>query len=388
MRRIILYVLVIAITLMALILAWQFSLSFVLFALSLAVSSALKPSITHVATGLKSRPLALVLVYSAFIGLILVILLFGGQLLLQDLQTAGNDFVRAYNHIKTYWPIDGALFQQALAEQLPSSNELFQAFLSEEGFVTLTQEGGAGQGIFSYLGYAAIIIVLSLYWSADQVRFERLGVSLFPVERRPKALHIWRMVEGGVGAYLRSEFIQSVLAGLVLGVGYWMIGLKYPALLAAWAAIARLIPWFGTLVAIIPFLFIGGFLSFSVLLALLFTILVIVYLKALIEPRVLERRSDNSLLIVLFVIVLWEAYGLIGVLLAPPLATAVQIIMRELYPLFARRYKRELEALIKLRRRLFQLRTEIKDSASSETMQYMNQLQELANQSITYLQKY
>jgi predicted PurR-regulated permease PerM len=275
-----------------------------------------------------------------------------------------------------------------LAGQLPSFNDLFQAFLSEEGFVVLTQEGGAGQGIFSYLGYAAIIIVLSAYWSADQLRFERIGVSLFPVERRPKALHIWRMVEAGVGAYLRSEFIQSVLAGLVLGVGYWMIGLKYPALLAAWAAIARLIPWFGTLVAIIPFLFIGEILSFSVLLAILFTILVILFLKAIIEPRILERKSYNSLLIVLFVIVLGEAYGLIGVFLAPPLATALQIVIRELYPLFARRYTRELRGMIKLRKRLLRLRNEIKDSASSETMQYMNQLQELVNQSITYLQKY
>jgi predicted PurR-regulated permease PerM len=388
MRRIVLYILVIAITLMALIVAWQFSLSFVLFALSLAVSSALKPYITHIADRIKSRPLALALVYSAFVGLILVILLFGGQILLQDLQRAGDDFVRAYNHIKTYWPIEGSLFQQGLAGQLPSFNDLFQAFLSEEGFVVLTQEGGAGQGIFSYLGYAAIIIVLSAYWSADQLRFERIGVSLFPVERRPKALHIWRMVEAGVGAYLRSEFIQSVLAGLVLGVGYWMIGLKYPALLAAWAAIARLIPWFGTLVAIIPFLFIGEILSFSVLLAILFTILVILFLKAIIEPRILERKSYNSLLIVLFVIVLGEAYGLIGVFLAPPLATALQIVIRELYPLFARRYTRELRGMIKLRKRLLRLRNEIKDSASSETMQYMNQLQELVNQSITYLQKY
>jgi predicted PurR-regulated permease PerM len=388
MRRIVWYILITAATLMVLIMSWQFSVSFILFALSLAVSAALKPSINLIALRIKSKPLALGIVYSLLVGLILVILLLGGQFVLQDFQGAADDFVVAYNDLKMDWPINGSIFQQTLAEQLPSSSDLFQAFLSEEGFVILTSDGVPGRGIFTFFGYIVIILVISVYWSADQLRFERVSLSLFRVEHRPKALHIWRMIEGGVGAYLRSEFIQSVLAGLILAVGYWMIGLSYPALLALWAAVARLIPWFGALIAVIPLLVLGGILTFSGLLSILFTVAVIFLLKTILEPRILEQKTYNSLLIILFVIILAEAFGVIGVLLALPLATAVQILLQELYPLFARRYTQELMKVFNLKRRLSIVRSGMKDSSSSEITQYVNQLHELVNQTITYMQKY
>jgi hypothetical protein len=78
----------------------------------------------------------------------------------------------------------------------------------------------------------------------------------------------------------------------------------------------------------------------------------------------------------------------IGVLLAPPLATAVQILLQELYPLFARRYTQELKKVFNLKKRLSIVRNGIKDSSSSEITQYVNQLHELVNQTIIYMQKY
>jgi predicted PurR-regulated permease PerM len=381
-------ILIITVTLIVLILLWQFRLSIVLFALSLAVSAAFQPLIRRIASLTKSKKFALGIVYSTFIGLFLIFTLLGGQLFLQDLQKAAEDFLIAYNRIITDWPLTGSVFQQNLAEQLPSSNELIQAIISEEGLVILTENGGLGQGFFSLLGYFAITIVLSIYWNADQLRFERISISLFPVEHRPKALHIWRAIESGVGAYLRSELLQSVLAGLILGVGYWLLGIRYPAFLALWVATARLIPWFGVLIAIIPLFFMIGNLPISGLLAILFTLIVLIFLRTAIAARLLKYKSNNSLLIVLFVIVLAQAFGVIGVLLAPPLATAVQILLQELYPLFARRYSNELREVFELRRRLSHILKDMKGQGYTESMKLINQLSQLIDQTITYIHKY
>jgi predicted PurR-regulated permease PerM len=253
----------------------------------------------------------------------------------------------------------------------------------------LIVNGWPGQELFSILGYFAIVLVLSIYWSADQLRFERISVNLFPVDMRPKALHIWRAIEKGVGSYLGSELVQGALAGLILGLGYWMIGLRYPALLGLWGAVSRLIPWFGILLAVIPLLFFGGnFLSINGLLAILFAMVVLLLLKNFIEPR-LNQGSKNSLLIVLFVIILAEAFGFIGILLAPPLAVAVQIILRELYPLLAqKRYSLELQEAYRLKKRLSRVRKDIKGPAASEPMQHVNQMYQLVRQTISYMQKY
>jgi predicted PurR-regulated permease PerM len=389
MKQTVWYILVIAFTLVVLILLWQFSISIVLFALSLAVAAALRPIINNLAIRTKSKRLALSLVYSLVIGSILVLLVVGGQLLLKDLQKVTDDFATSYERIKNDWPREESLFRQTLAEQLPSSDDLYQAMTSEQGLLILTEEGGPGQGFFSSFGYIAIILVLSIYWSADQLRFERITVSLFPTDHRPKALHILRTVEKGVGAYLRSELLQSLLAGLILGVGYGLLELRYPVLLAVWGAVVRLIPWFGVLIAILPFMLLGvGSVPFSSFLAVVYTVLVLYLLRTTIEPRVVDQQRNNSLLIVLFVIILAEAFGFIGVLLAPPLAVAVQILLQELYPLFARRYSQELREAFELKKRLSKLRRNVKSSESSEAMRFVNQLYQLVRQTITYMQKY
>ena len=389
MKRVAWHIGVIAITLLILILLWQFSISIVLFALSLAVSSALKPLLNRIAGKIKSKRIALGLVYSGITVGILIFVLVGGQFLLEDVQRATDDFVINYERVKTHWPNSPSSFRQMLGEQLPSSTDLSSALISEEGLSRLIVNGWPGKELFSIFGYFAMILVLSIYWSADHLRFERISVNLFPVEMRPKALHIWRSIEKGVGTYLESEIIQSTLAGLILGLGYWIIGLRYPALLGQWGAIARLIPWFGVLLAVLPLLFFGGsFLSVKGFLAIFFTLTVLILLKKFVEPR-LNQESKNSLLIVLFVIVLAEAFGFIGILLAPPLAVAVQIILRELYPLIAqKRYSLELQEAFKLKKRLSKVRKDIKGPAASEPMQYVNQLYHLVRQTISFMQKY
>ena len=388
MKKAIWYIMVVAATLIALILLWQFSLAILLFALSLAVSAALKPLILRVAGERRSRRFALGTVYSLVFGFVLVLLILGGQFLLQDLQRATDDFAVTYDYIKTEWPRTDSIFKQTLAEQLPSSNDIYQAMTSEEGIITMAGNGGPGKNFFSSFGNIAVVLVLSLYWSADQLRFERISISMFPAEYRPKALKIWRSIETGVGGYIRSEFTQSVLAGLLLWAGYQILGLRYPTLLALWGAVVRLIPWFGVLVAIIPLIFIGGSLTFSSLLSIFYTVIVLLLLKIIIEPRVLKEQRSNSLLIVLFVIVLAQAFGLTGVLLAPPLAVAVQILIQEVFPLFPRRYSEELQEALELKKRLFHVRKFVKNSLSPENMQLVQQLRKLVIQTITYMQKY
>ncbi|MCZ7672142.1 MAG: AI-2E family transporter [Chloroflexi bacterium] len=73
-----------------------------------------------------------------------------------------------------------------------------------------------------------VILFLSLYWSLDRVRFERLWLSLLPPEQRARARDIWQTIESDLGSYIRSEVAQSLLAGLLLGLGYWALGSPTP----------------------------------------------------------------------------------------------------------------------------------------------------------------
>jgi len=388
--RIVRYTVIVVSTLTVLILVWQFSISIVLFLLSLIVAAALRPVISSLTGRYVPKRLALGIVYFLLIAAIVSSLFLISQSFFDELQTATDDFVANYDRAKIDWPQQGTSFQKAVAAQLPPSTELYQVLTSTGGIPVLEGVFGIAQNFFSILSRIALIIVLSLYWTADQFRFERLGLSLLPEEYHSKALHVWRSVETGVGAYLRSEIVQSVLAGVLLWSVYSTMGIRYPTLLAGWGAIARLIPWFGAVIAVLPALFIGIGVSSTIgILATLYTIAILLILELVIEPRFFPRSKYSSLLIVLFVIALAETFGFIGVVLAPPLAVAVQILFQHLYPFTTPTFSAEMsEQVVSIKERLLQLKRRIQNPRNRESLRLIDRLQRLVNQTTEHLQEY
>jgi putative permease len=335
MRRLILSVAIVFATLAGLILLWQFRLAMVLFLLSLATAAAARPATDSLVENGLPRGVAILLVYLA--GLLVLggfLYLISGPFL-KELQQGTDDFVQTYERIKSEWP-QGTAFQQFVASQMPPPDDLYKAIAGERGSMLLQNIIGMAQGFMVVVGQFFIILVLSVYWSADRLHFERLWLSLLPAERRAHARRIWRDLEQGVGAYIRSELLQSLIAGLVLGVGYWIIGLDYPVLLAAIGALLWLIPWLGAVLAVVLPLVAGlGINPLIAAVAVVYTLGVLLVLEALVEPRLFNRGRFSSLLVVFLLIVMTEAYGLLGLILAPPLAASVQILFRHLVRFFS-----------------------------------------------------
>jgi predicted PurR-regulated permease PerM len=176
-----------------------------------------------------------------------------------------------------------------------------------------------------------IILLLSLYWSINQIHFERLWLSLLPAGQRKQARGIWRTIEPDLGAYIRSEVIQSLLAGLLLGLGYWLLGSPYPTLLALIGALAWLVPVVGAPLAVILPLALGLLTSVQLsLFTALYTLVVLIALQIWVEPRLSKRKWNNPILTMVILLAMAETFGLIGMLVTPPLSAVCQILWSRL----------------------------------------------------------
>jgi predicted PurR-regulated permease PerM len=190
---------------------------------------------------------------------------------------------------------------------------------------------GVTLSLVDFISQTILVLVLSLYWSADRVRFERLWLSLLPAEQRVRARTIWGAVETGVGAYIRSELVQSLIAVLVLSVGYTLIGIRYPVLIALTVALLWLVPLVGGLLALVVVLAAGllsGPLAAGGAVALTVALLAVLEMK--VEPRMFDRKSYNAILVLVVMIAMTDAFGLPGLVVAPALAVAIQICIAEL----------------------------------------------------------
>ena len=325
MRRLAWFTSIILGTLAVLFLLWEFRSAVWIFLFSLAAAATFRPPIKQLTKRGLSLSMALLLVYGA------VVLVVGGLLivvsfnLLTELQDLANRFAIGYQHIEVVWP-EGTPLQQAVASRLPTSDTLYDSIMGDNGLSTLPSVLEITSNLAENLTYLVIVLFLGIYWTVDQVRFERLLLSLIPIENRAPAREMWRQIETNVGSYLRSELIQSLLAGLLLGLGYWLIGLQYPTLLALIGAVVWLIPIMGVLLALIPVIIVGVISGLWVgLIAGGYTLLVFWLLEYIIEPRFYDRRRFSSLLLLLVMLALIDAFGLAGLILAPPVAVAIQI---------------------------------------------------------------
>ncbi len=116
---------------------------------------------------------------------------------------------------------------------------------------------------------------------------------------------------------------------MALGIGYWLLGSPYPALLAVTGAIAWMIPVVGGVLALILPLMLGLLSSPQLaVMSVLYTILVLVVLQVSVEPRLFKIKQDNPLLTFVILLAMADAFGLLGIIVAPPVSVILQSLWR------------------------------------------------------------
>jgi predicted PurR-regulated permease PerM len=346
MKRIISYAVAVFGTLLLLLILWQFRIAVIAFIASLFLAAMIRPLVAWLTERGLSRGFAPLVLYIIGLAIFAIFLLVLGDVFLAELNAAANRAVVEYEVLYQNWDA-GAGWQQAVAGALPQPFSLSAA----EG-VSIEAVWPAvmslSRGVAGLLAGLLVLAALSIYWSADQHRFERLWLSLLPPQRRAYARDSWRDIETAVGGYLRSQVVQSVLAALLIGIGAAVVGFDFPLLLGIFAALAAFVPFFGGLLTALM-AFAMGVLESTWLGAGLaaYTLLVFLAIDVFIEPRLWSPKERSFFLTVLLIIPLFETFGLLGLLLTTPIAAALDVLIWQAYDLMTanRRPVVELEDL-------------------------------------------
>ena len=317
-------------TLLALVVLWQFRIVVVYVLISLTLTAALRPLVNRlIGRGFVVR-VALILFYLVVLAGLGFILFLTGEKAINEIQQLAHTISVQDKWVLPIW-LEGSSFQQALVARLPPPSKLFEAITGDQGQLVLPALLGFTQDIGGGVSGVLVILFLSIYWSINQIHFERLWLSLLPSGQRKQARGIWRTVETDTGAYIRDEVIQSLLAGVLLGFGYWLLGSPYPALLGLAGALACLIPVVGIALAVIPVLLVGLLTGLNLsLFTGLYALSVFIALGVWVKPRIFNRKWDNPILTVVLLMALADAFGLVGIIVAPPLSVVCQILWNRL----------------------------------------------------------
>ncbi|HEX3869052.1 MAG TPA: AI-2E family transporter [Pirellulales bacterium] len=334
MSRLALHAAIVMAILVAVAIVWQLRYAVLLFVLSLAIAAALRPLIDALIARRWPKSLAVMAAYLQVIVGLAILVVLTVQPLFDEMKRFGDAVLSANDQIASTWPDRGG-WRATLVRHLPPRDELYRELLGSRGISLLQTALGATFGLFANLVDAIVVIVMSLYWSIDRDRFERLWITVLPVRYRSAARDIWSSIEYESGTYLRAELVQSAGAAVLLWGGLSLIGYPFPTIASVFGAIVWLVPWVGMLLAAVGIVAFalpavvlqhGAASSNWLLFSVAYTLSVLLALEVFIEPRVFGRRRYNSLLVAIVMIGLTNSLGIIGLILGPPLAAVVQIV--------------------------------------------------------------
>ncbi len=232
-----------------------------------------------------------------------------------------------------------------LIQHAPEYSSQFQALLAKHGVKVNVKDimdrlsasaGNSSPEIMKILSSAvtvltgfATVAILTIYLLIEGPQVGKGLMQLLPRKDRLGARKLVINIGNQVGGYMRGQIITSALAGAFTFVLLLILRVPGAFSLGALAAIADAIPLIGLLIALLPALLLTMTISSTKATIVLVAYLIYHQLESyLIAPRVYGGALGLSLsVIVISLLIGTELMGMMGALLALPVAAAIPCIL-------------------------------------------------------------
>ncbi|KAB8142035.1 AI-2E family transporter [Chloroflexia bacterium SDU3-3] len=179
------------------------------------------------------------------------------------------------------------------------------------------------------LASGALVLLLSFYWLSYRALAIQSVALLIPLNLRTQATEIWNEIEAKIGAFVRGLAILSISIAVLSFAGYSLIGLPGALTIALIAGLLEAVPYVGALVTMVIAAMVGLAISpEKALLAVVVANIVQAIEGSIVVPRAMDRTVGVNPVVTLLALALFgELFGLVGALLAVPLAAALQVLL-------------------------------------------------------------
>ena len=187
--------------------------------------------------------------------------------------------------------------------------------------------------VFSGLVAAITVMVLTVLLLLNGPDLSRGVLSLLPERRRARVRRVALDASMAVSGYMFGNLVISIIAGAAAYVFLQIAGVPYAEVLALWVAFADLIPLVGATLGAIPTILVAFLHSTPAgIAAIVFFIVYQQFENNVLQVTVMARTVKiNALAVMVSVLIGVQVFGLLGALLAIPMAGVVQVVAKDLW---------------------------------------------------------
>lgn len=306
--------------------------------LSLILSALIDPFATWFEKKKIPRGLAVLLIYTILFGVI-------GLSIAVLAPVLASDVPQLVDNIGKFW--QSVMAQESVQEFLAGLQNI-QGALGNAPVVDTTAPAISGpsveptisgiystvSGVFGGLFSLVIVLVMTMYMVVQDDPLRKILVSVVPDDRVPYWSDIIKRMRDKLGLWMRGQLILSAIIGTLVFVGLTILGVKYAAVLAILAAILEFVPYIGPILAAIPallFAFSGGGVVKLIAVAVMYVIIQQLE-NHLLVPKIMQRAVGlNPIVSIVAILIGARLAGVIGALLAIPVATALSVFLKDVF---------------------------------------------------------
>ncbi|MEK4481990.1 AI-2E family transporter [Paenibacillus sp. FSL R5-0876] len=198
-------------------------------------------------------------------------------------------------------------------------------------------------GVGSFVGALTEIVLavvttpfILFYLLRDGKKLPDYILKFVPTSLQPQTRMVMSEMNSQVSSYIRGQIIVSCCIGLLLYIGYLIIGLEYSLVLAIAAACTAVVPYLGPAIAITPALIVAMVTSPIMLLKMIIVWTAVQLIEGkFISPQIMGKTLKIHPITIIFVIIFaGKMFGILGIILAVPGYAVLKVVFTHLFEWF------------------------------------------------------
>ena len=309
----------------ALPLTWQILSTFIddliVVYVAVLITSSMHPVVAWLNTRRLPRALGILIIYLILVGILGVVGLLAVPL-----------FTEETKHLIDQWP----QYQQQLGGPLGRLG----IHLGHGGPATTTQVQSVVAAlpaivvnITALLVNVVVILVLSFFFTADQYFAERLVAFIVPPQYRARTNELLGEIGHRMGRWVVGQLGIVLYYGVAFSIGLLVLKVPYALSVGIVTAILEIIPFVGGFVGLALALLVALGKDPGLLVPVIALYLIITNIEAhIIVPNLYGKAVQlHPATVIIGLLVGARAFGIVGALIAMPLAAGLQVLLESLY---------------------------------------------------------
>ena len=303
---------------------------FILILIALFLATGLNPAVEAIRRRGTTRSQAVALIFI----LVIAFVIFFAWVVIPPVVAQGSQLINRgpelLAQLKNNYYIDQLNAQYGIIDTLQTRLQS----ITKDGTLLISTFGGVvgvGKSVLSGTFSGITILILTLYFLSSLHQATELGLSLVPASRRERVRRLTYAIIDRVGLFVGSQVIIAFMAAIYIFFLSIILGLPSPIAIAMVVLVCGLVPLIGhflgcgvvTIIALTQSISIG-------LIAFVAYVLYVQVENYLVTPRIMKRTlSVPGAVTIISAMIGSSLLGLIGGLLAVPVAAAVILILDE-----------------------------------------------------------